>query len=196
MLSIKNAIILASYLIVTPLFAQEELKEWRPNNNFTITDFKSNATQVSKEVKSLYLQTGVNIELAFQMSNLAFMFTKNFNSKVSCVQDSKSAVLMAQNEEHAQQLLNLANFDFDLSELYARKIRKALYENKKTFSKGDFFMPYYNKIISERNQLSSRVYSETEFGKNKELLLEEHQKIKEELNNLAAFCKNCKPPKK
>ena len=119
---------------------------------------------------SLFIQSGANLELGFQMSNFAFMFTKNFNDKISCAFYPKAALLIAKDSVSAERLIKLSQFDFDLTELYARRIRQELFLNKKTFSKANFFEPYYNKMVQERNQISGRVYKESEFGLNSELV--------------------------
>lgn len=136
------------------------------------------------------------MDFEFQMSNVEFMFTKNFNSKVSCIFNRDAAVIMAADSLAAERLIALVKFDFDLSELYARKIRKELYQNKKTFSNATFFQPYFDKMIAERDKISSRIYSESDFGNESEILEKEHKVVKKEINALSGFCKECKPPKK
>ena len=103
---------------------------------------------------------------------------------------------MATDSVKAQQLIALAQFDFDLSELYTRKIRKQLYENKKAFSNVSFFQPYFDKMIAERNQMSSETYEASDFGNNSDYLEEKHAQIKQEIQQLKDYCKECKPSKK
>ena len=107
-----------------------------------------------------------------------------------------ASVLVAQNKTQVENMIHLTKFDFDLSELYARKIRKELHQNKKTLSKGTFFRKYYEEMIAQRNERSSRVYAETELGKDKELLEKEHEVVKEEIEKYSDYCFECKPPKK
>ena len=142
------------------------------------------------------VQSGVHLNFAFQMSNVEFMFTKNFNSKVSCTFKRDAAVIVAPDSLTAERLMALVKFDFDLTELYARKIRKELFLNKKTFSDATFFQPYFDKMTAERNKISTSVYSETDFGNKTEILEKEHEEVKSELKTYADFCKECKPKKK
>ncbi|WP_111623166.1 hypothetical protein [Arenibacter echinorum] len=185
------------FLILTNgLFSQVNTIEWEPDYDFKIEDFQGTKTAIKKDIDKVLVQSGVILDFEFQMSNVEFMFTKNFNSKVSCTFHKDAAVIMATDSLAAERLIALVKFDFDLSELYARKIRKELFENKKTFSNATFFQPYFDKMITERNKISSRVYSETDFGNEAAMLEKEHEIVKKEINALSDFCKRCKSPKK
>ncbi|PXX25625.1 hypothetical protein [Arenibacter sp. ARW7G5Y1] len=184
------------FILVNGLFSQENKIDWAPYHKFEIEDFKGSKTKISAEIDKVFVQSGVMLDFSFQMSNVEFMFTRNFNSKVSCTFQRDAAVIMAPDSLAAERLIALVQFDFDLSELYARKIRKELFENKKTFSDASFFQPYFDKMIAERNKISSRVYLETDFGNKAETLEKEHEVVKNELVLLSDFCKECKPPKK
>ena len=183
------------FVLTNCLCAQENSIEWEPGHTFKIGDFQGSETVIQEDIENVFVQSGVMLDFAFQMSNVEFMFTKNFNSKVGCKFQKDAAVIMAPDSLAAQRLISLVEFDFDLSELYARKIRKELYENKKTFSDATFFQPYFDKMIAERNKISSRVYSDTDFGNKEAVLDREHEVVKKELNQFSHFCKECKPPK-
>ncbi len=176
--------------------AQETIVEWSPDTSLKLEDFQSLQTKINDRLNSVFLQSGVQINMGFQMSNITFMFTKNFNSKITCSFHKEAASLMATDSVKAQQLVALAQFDFDLSELYTRKIRKQLYENKKAFSNVSFFQPYFDKMIAERNQVSSETYEASDFGNNGLYLEEKHAQIKQEIQQLKDYCKECKPSKK
>jgi hypothetical protein len=178
------------------LKGQERKMEWDSNSQIQFVDFKSSQINIDESVTSVFLNSGVMIDLAIQMSNFEFMFTKNFNSKLTCSFDKELAKLIAPDSVTANQLLRLVRFDFDLSELYTRKIRKELFENKKMFSNVTFFQPYFNKMNSERNRISSQIYNSTDFGKNASLLEKEHQAVKQEILLLSEYCRECKPLKK
>lgn len=178
------------------MHAQSDRVEWQPNYTFSLSDFANPGTRIDSRLEKTLLQPGIVIELGFQMTGVEFMFTRNFNEKVTCFYDRGAALILAQNSYEAEELLKLAAFDFDLSELHTRKIRKGLFENKKTFSDVYYFQPFYDKIINERNAESSRVYLESDFGKNEEVLKAEHAKVKKAILELSDYCKSCKPPKK
>lgn len=183
-------------ILTNGLFSQVNTIEWEPDYDFKIGDFQGTKTTINRDVDKVLVQSGVILDFEFQMSNVEFMFTKNFNSKVSCIFNRDAAVIMAADSLVAERIIALVKFDFDLSELYARKIRKELYQNKKTFSNATFFQPYFDKMIAERDKISSRIYSESDFGNESDILEREHKVVKKEINALSGFCKECKPPKK
>lgn len=87
-------------------------------------------------------------------------------------------------------------YEFDLCELYARKFRKSLFENKGAFSNANFFQPIFDELQSEYVVSISNAQQLTEIGRSTARLKELHQQVKKELGELAAFCKTCKPSKK
>ena len=178
------------------VYAQEAIIEWSPNFSITYEDSEASKRTIDSKNRVYSVNSGVMIDFAIQMSNVEFMFTKNFNSKLVCTFHKEAATLMAPDSIKANQLIQLVQFDFDLSELYTRKLRKELFENKKTFSDVTFFQPYFNKMITERNAVSSKMYTDSDFGNNTELLQREHSAIKNEILELGDYCKECKPPKK
>ena len=184
------------FLMGLTAFGQGEAIEWSKEYQLELTDFKNPETEINPEVSTVFIQSGATIELGFQMSNFSFMLKKHFNDKVICRFHKKAALLIATDSTSAERLVKLSQFDFDLSELYARKIRKELYENKKTFSKSNFFEPFYNKMIQEQNEIRGRVYKDSEFGNNMDVVKKEHQLVLAGIEELVAFCKECKLPKK
>ena len=191
-----NLVYLTFLLCIGVGMAQETIVEWSPNKILELEDFQSPQTKINDRLNSVYLQSGVQIDMAFQMSNITFMFTKNFNSKITCSFHKDAASLMAPDSVKAQQLVRLAQFDFDLSELYTRKIREQLYENKKAFSDVSFFQPYFDKMIAERNKISSETYEMSDFGNDLVYLDEKHGQVIQEIQQLKDYCKECKPSKK
>jgi len=170
--------------------------EWSSDRNLRLSDFESETSEINKELNTYAIYSGVQMDFLFQMSNYEFMFTKNFNSKVRTVFNKNSASIIAPDSIIANQLLMVGQYDFDLAELYSRKFRKELYEQKGTFSNVSFFKPIYEKLQAEMSQVNAQVFKDSELGKNSEILEKEHQKVREEIELLSDFCKECKPPKK
>jgi hypothetical protein len=75
------------------------------------------------------MQTASSLQFGFQMSNVEFMFTKNFNSKVDCNFQRDAALIVAPDSTTANKLVQFAQYQFNLSELYARRLRQ---KNMKT----------------------------------------------------------------
>lgn len=129
-------------ILTNGLFSQVNTIEWEPDYDFKIGDFQGTKTTINRDVDKVLVQSGVILDFEFQMSNVEFMFTKNFNSKVSCIFNRDAAVIKAADSLVAERIIALVKFDFDLSELYARKIRKELYQNKKPFP-----MPLFSTLF-------------------------------------------------
>lgn len=169
---------------------------WSPGVQLTLTDFQSPETEISKDMDGYSLFSGANIDFSFQMSNIEFIMTKNFNSKVRALFHRDQASIIAPDSLSALQMVAVAQYHFDLAELYARKIRRELYEEKGAFSNASFFQPIFEKYERERSAQSARIFKSTEFGKKEDILKEEHQKVLAEIESFSDFCFDCKPPKK
>ncbi len=188
--------LLVLFLVSSFTIGQESKIEWSQNYQIQIDDFLPDQVDIHQSNTTISANSGVLVDFAVQMSNIEFMFTKNFNSKLVCSFNKESASITAPDSLKASKLLKLVQFDFDLSELYTRKMRKELFENKKLFSDVTFFQPYFDKMNAARNKISSKMYIESNFGENAVFLEKEHEAVKQEINLLSDFCKECKPPKK
>lgn len=190
----KNILVII-FLLLSLLAGAQNAIDWDGKYQLQLSDFQSPATQIGGGSHySLY--NGASFDFSYSMSRAEFVFTKNFNSKVNCSFKRDAAAIVAPDHSIAEDLLNYARFGFDLSELYARKLRKRLYEEKGAFSNASFFQPVYaevNKECIKRNTLAGKA---TDLGRNKEKLHELHQEVLNEIIELGDFCKTCKPPKK
>jgi hypothetical protein len=186
-----SLLFLALHLSVT---AQNDIA-WDGKYQLQFSDFKSPATKIG-EGDMYSLRTGATFDFAFQMSNGEFMFTKNFNSKVSCEFKRNVAALIAPDSARATDLLLFSRLDFDMAELYARKCRQKLYETKGTFSNANFFQPIFDQFQNEYAERHASAAKATDLGHNREKLAELHNEVLDEIKLLSDFCKECKPPKK
>ena len=174
----------------------QSIVAWTPGYEIQLSDFQSPQTEISEKLSSATLYTGAYMDFGFHMTNAEFMFTKNFNSKVKTVFNKNAAVITAPDSLTARQLVNFGQYSFDLTELYARKFRKALYEQKSTFSDMSFFQSIFDELQEEMNAESTRVIKATDLGQEEDLLAEEHAKVLGQIEELPEFCSECKPPKK
>lgn len=142
------------------------------------------------------LYSGASFDFAYSMNTIEFAFSKNFNSKVNCTFNRDAASMVAPDKEMAEALLAFARYDFDLAELYARKFRKKLFEEKDVLSEGNFYQSIYNDIKKEHVERHTTAGQLTNLGMTKEKLQELHQQIRDEIQQLADYCKTCKPIKK
>ncbi len=191
----RKIIFLIVFIFSAVLFGQEPM-EWNPNYELQLSDYQSPQTEISPELTSYSIYSGSKIDFSFNMSSVAFMFTKNFNSKVKAIFHKNLAVLIAPDTLTANQLVRFGRYDFDLVELYSRKIRKKIYEEKGAFTDAKFLQPIFNEFQEEMNTVSAQVFKATDFGKDSVLLQQEHKKLLLQLKALSDFCASCKPDKK
>jgi len=183
------------FLLITTLSYSQNDIPWDGKYQLQSSDFQSSATQIGSE--TVYsLHTASSMEFSFYMSNFAFMLTKNFNSKVSNTFKRDAASLVAPTAELATDLVSFAQFEFDLSEFYARKFRKKLYEEKGAFSNISFFKPLFDNIQKEMVERDTNAGKATDLGRKKEKLQALHEEVLKEIQELNDFCKECQPPKK
>ena len=107
------------------MMAQEPMV-WNPDYELQLTDYQSAESEINANLTSYSIYSGAKIDFSFNMNSVSFMFTKNFNDKVKAIFQKNLAVLVAPDTLTANQLLQFGRYDFDLVELYARKIRKPI----------------------------------------------------------------------
>lgn len=181
---------LLSLLSTSLLIAQEDIS-WNENYDIQLADFKSPKTNIgSKLTSSLFLPSAIQFNLA--MNSVQFALTKNFNDKVTVRFQPEAAVLIAPDSIAARNLVNFANYQFDLSELYARKLRKELYLNKKIYTTITYIQAPFDANQKEFTARFSEASARTNMGQDIEKLEVLHQEVLKELNELAAYCQFCK----
>ena len=173
----------------------QSIVEWNAVYQIQLSDFVSPASQIG-EVNMYSVNTAMRMDFGYQMTNGEFMFAKNFNSKVTCAFYKDLAVIIAPDTATALQLLDFARFDFDLCELYSRKLRKRLYEEKGAFSDAGFFKPAFDEVQMEYTARHSQAAKDTDIGRDKTKLSVLHEAVRLEIAALPDFCKTCKPVKK
>ena len=181
-------LILTTFLLVSTQLSAQNKIDWDGIYKLQLSDFQSQASQIG-DVTIYSLASMSIIDFSFYMTNGEFMFTKNFNSKVNCSFKRDASSLVAGDTAIALQLLNFARYDFDLAELYARKFRKRLYEEKDAFSDAGFFRPVYDEIQKEYLERHTIAAKESDLGRNSEKLSVLHHMIWAEIEQLAEFCK-------
>jgi hypothetical protein len=191
----KKALILFLLIQVLTINAQNSI-EWDGIYQLQLSDFQSKATQIGSEVAVTSINTASSLDFAFMMNNVEFMFTKNFNSKVNCSFQRDAAYLIAPDTITANKLLDFARYEFDLSELYARKLRKEIYEQKGTFSDVSFLKVIYDQIQKQYTEEHATAAKNTNLGLETAKLTALQIEVTKQIQNYPDFCKSCKPPKK
>jgi hypothetical protein len=89
----------------------------------------------------------------------------------------------------ALSLINFSKYDFDLSELYTRKFRKKLYQEKASYSNINFFKDIFEKIQNELAARRAPASTETELGGNKKKLKTLHHEVLREMDTFSNFAR-------
>ncbi len=191
---IKTLLTLILSLSYFTNFGQTKI-DWDGIYTIQMSDFKSPSTTIGKT--NIYsLSQASNFDFLFSMTRGEFIFTKNFNSKVNCSFNPYASSLVAPDSAIANALIEFARYQFDLSELYARKFRQQLFEKKGAFSSVDFFRPIYDSIQSDLTNRLTNVGRLTDLGRNKAKIAELHAEVLKEIEEMADYCKSCRPSKK
>ena len=145
---IKQTFTIVFFTIILLSVQGQNIIEWDGKYQLQLSDFQSPATQIGQgNIYSLHATS--TFDFSFYMNSIEFAATKNFNSKVNCYFTRNAASIVAPDTLTALDLLEFARYEFDLSELYARKFRKKIFEEKKGFSSVNFFRPIYDEIQKE-----------------------------------------------
>ncbi len=181
------------YLLSTSLAICQNVIDWNPKYQLQDSDF-----QASRHVGggNISVYAACSVGFGYQMNGYQFMFTKNFNSKVTTTFTRNASYIIAADTVTRDKLLKFASAEFDLSELYARKFRQLMFESKNAFSDPNFYQKLYDQIHAELVVRNSQLSLDTNMGLADIRLKEQHEKILVEIEMLADYCKECKPKKK
>jgi hypothetical protein len=185
----------AFFCFISVVSFSQEVFEWQENVSLTMRDYSSVESEINPDCNLYSIKSEIAMDFSFSMKAVMFAAAKHLNNKVTTKFNRAASYLLAPNEEIANRLLAFGNFEFDLVELYSRKFRKALFNEKKSFSNARYFEPIYEEIHKQLNAHHSRVSKLTNVGRQEELLAEEHLKVMAELKEYIDFCKECKPSK-
>lgn len=169
----------------------QDIVEWSPTYQLTKSDFQMKPAN-SGNGQRYY--AACQMDFSYQMSNYEFMFTKNFNRFSRAIFNRKASWM---DEGPLQErLIDMAQLDFDLVELYTRKIRKRMYEEKRAFSNATF----YQQAVTDTQRLYAErlaeIVRDTDSGQSETRTREIHEQVVREINELNEYCKECKPVKK
>lgn len=192
--AMRTILLLAAVCLSFTVPAQNVV-DWDGRYQLQLSDFQSPATQIGGTT-IMALNTGSTLNFAFQMTNAEFLFTKNFNSKVSCSFPRAMASLVAPDSVMAMDLVRFARYQFDLSELYARKLRKQLYEQKGAFSDASFYRPIFDSVQNAFINRYTMAEKKTRMGLDTAKVAALHAEVLQEINTMPDYCKTCKVSKK
>ena len=152
---------------------------WSKDRKLQKEDFKLTTHDMNVEIKS-------SISFSYQLKGFN-VFSNNFNKNI-INKFSGSASVINPDSNNIAALVDYQQVNFDLSEVYARKMRRELLINKNKLWKGfDYAEQTFSTLVSEYQKAQSVMNEETRSGLDFQKLNEWKQKIAEELGNLAEF---------
>lgn len=153
--------------------------QWSNTRKLTTEDFEIKIENRQSDLCFGQFYTEYNV------TGLDFM-TKNFNKKVKNI-FIKSASWIDINQD-TDLCLKYQQTLFDLSEIYVRKFRMELKENRKQIAKGLQIVDEINiKMTTEFTKRRLEYDLETNYGSDEEKQTEWEEQIKKELQDLAEF---------
>jgi hypothetical protein len=166
---------LFTLLLAAATFQQaNNLIDWNATRKLTWEDFKGSVDPDSKN--AALTSSSINIEFGYDDDGLEYSIKCSFNKQKSWVRIRNTEVL-AHEQGH-----------FDLAELHARKLFKAMkaYKfNANTVSKD--VNTIYDSLMNAHHESQNLYDSETDYSRNKVKQEEWQKKIADELKSLQAF---------
>ena len=167
---------------VTFIFAQSNTHDeefWSNQNKLTIADYQVTTDNLENPVKS-------QINLSWQLMGFSVL-NKNFNQNVTN-KFIRSASLINPDLPNVKELLYYQQINFDMAEVYARKMRKDLFINKSKLWKGfDFATKILNDNLHEFYKVQLLMDRDTNGGLDAEKVMKWKTLIDTELNNSNQF---------
>lgn len=176
-------IITLTLLVFSTAFAQKDKDDdrvyWNEGQKLTVDDFGIHTRNMESGA------TSAEFAIDYQVSKLNFV-TKNFNKKVrNYMVKSTSQIDVTGNVD---QFLLYQQTLFDLSEVYARELRRALQQNRKLLIRSTSVADELNwKVMSEFMDRRAKYTQETNSASNKPKQKEWEKEIAHELNVLKDY---------
>jgi len=177
--------VLLIFFVTTSAFAQNILQEgqkrWNKNQKLTINDFKIKISDENSD--AVYSQ----FMILHAIRGFDFM-KKNLNRKIENIFLGTASWIDTTKVNKIEKQIEFQQMQFDISEIYARKFRKRVLQNKKKIKKGfNIISQINNNIITEFSLERLELVKETQGGRDEQKLLEWKEKIASELDDLNEF---------
>ena len=148
---------------------------WSAEKKLSWEDFRARPDRDSQNAA----MTGTNIKFDFIYNS-----KDGFHFHIQCFFDKNSSWGRIKNDY----ILSHEQGHFDIAEIHARKLYKALKEYQPDIAKANEQLNrIYNKVMQELNATQSKYDEETNFSLNKEEQKRWLSKIEEELNSLQSY---------
>jgi len=165
-------------------------KDWQAGYQLSVLDFQAEAPASSVgQGQTYYLAAHLNFNYA---KPNAVTPTPDWNKSVTAFFMPESSWL--QQGEGTEILLQYAQMDFDLLELYARKFRQRLYRERHALTNPNLFQQARDGVNTELAKRRVEMQNAAAASDNKGEAF--HEQILKEIAALAEFCQECKLDKK
>ena len=155
-------------------------KRWSNTTPLTESDFQM--TVGGSEHNPCFALFSIN----YSVNGFDFM-TKNFNQKVECIM-YRSASWLNENAADKARLIQFQQIQFDISELYARKFRKLLLENRKKIAHGTQIVEELNEqVMKEFTEERAQFEKESEGGLNEQVMVNWRNRLSVDISKLELF---------
>ena len=176
---LKLIFLLFSVAVLSAQSTTQDEKLWSNLSKLTIADYQITTDNLDNPVKS-------QISLSWQLMGFSVL-NKNFNQNVTN-KFIRSASLINPDLPNVKELLYYQQINFDMAEVYARKMRKDLLINKSKLWKGfDFASKILNDNLHEFYKVQLLMDRDTNGGLEAEKVKKWKDLIDTEINNNQQF---------
>lgn len=180
-----KTIIIGLLLIFSPLVSAQNLQEgqkrWSAESRLTIEDFRIKISDENND--PVYSQ----FVISHAINGFDFL-KKNINQKIENVFYGNASWIDTTKVDDTRKQIDFQQLQFDLAEVYTRKFRKRVLENKGQITKGfDIVNQISNDIMRELSESRVQLVKETKGGADEEKLAEWKARIATDLKELEDF---------
>lgn len=176
---LRLTFLLFSVTFISAQSNTQDEKLWSYQSKLTVGDYQITTDNLENPVKS-------QINLSWQLMGFSVL-NKNFNQNVTN-KFIRSASLINPDLPNVKDLLYYQQINFDMAEVYARKMRKDLFINKSKLWKGfDFATKILNDNLHEFYKVQLLMDRDTNGGLDAEKVMKWKTLIDTELNNSNQF---------
>lgn len=156
--------------------------DWKGQRQLQLTDFQ---TQITGQTDAERLSTSIG--LGFNLDKKKARRGKLIRSTRATF-DPVDAMIVAPDTTRLLELLAFARYEFDLTELYARKYRQQLVSSRKDLK--EKFVPISVAIRTEYEARLEKDTEQTQLGKDQGVLQTLQQQVRDEIALLSRFRKS------
>lgn len=171
-------------------FAQE-YELWEKDFELTMDNYSSLLGERKYAEGKLLFRNGIDIRFVYNSSLLDTTFLKELNASVFTGFFEFKSMLEGSGDFSEEDLVRLANVQFDLAELFARRIRRFFSETPMIWSSQRQMAQWFDKFYKKWQKANWKLMRKSKFGTDHEVLQDWNHRISEELTELEGYCYSC-----